>query len=290
MEPSDHELVKVVCILRRKPNMTRKEFLDYHFQVHGKISDAPASRDDKPHKYRQYHVFDSAFGERPATEVCKLPNRNHAWVGRDDVAELYFRDMDHLRSVFSSEHVRTTVGPDGLNFSDLDTSIPWIGREVSVPIKTALSSLGAASDFDSNTAVALYFVSARNADSNSAETLTSAFRDEIETHAANDARSLTVNKSPAVLASAEDSLKAFDPNAYFGGSEMPSYPIFFKVVMKSNSSAGAIRRAQRAFEARAKDLGLDPSESFITFAKQALVSDVGVPFDGARQPRMDDLE
>jgi hypothetical protein len=291
MTSADHELIKIVSILRRKPNMTRKEYLDYHFQKHGKISDSPESLDDKPHKYRQYHIFDSAFGERPASETSHVPNRNHAWVGRDDATELYFRDMAHIQSVFSSEHVRTTVGPDGLNFSDLETAVAWIGHETPIPINSTVpAAVTAKSDLDSNTLVALYFISIRNADSELAKKLTAIFREEIEAHAADEALTLVVSLSPSVMESAEESLLGFDLTSYFGGSAMPKFPLYFKVTLKSKSSVAAIRKAQLAFETRAEALGLIPSDSIIAFAKQALVLDVGVPFDGDRQPRMDDLE
>lgn len=291
MTTADHELIKIVCILRRKPNMTRKEFLDYHFQKHGEISDSPESLDDKPHKYRQYHIFDSAFGERPVSETSHVPNRNHVWVGRDDATELYFRDMVHLQSVFLSEHVRTTVGPDGLNFSDLETAISWLGRETPIPINSRVPAVDTTkSDLDSNTVVALYFISVRNADSELAKKLTAIFREEIEAHAADEASALVVSLSPPVMENAEDSLLNFNVANYFGGATMPKFPLYFKVTLKSKSSVAAIRKAQFAFEARAGVLGLVPSDSIIAFAKQALVLDVGVPFDGARQPRMDDLE
>lgn len=288
---SDDDLVKLVTVLRRKPYMTRKEFLDYHFQEHGKLSDEPTSLDEKPTKYRQYHIFDAAFGG-PSVNASQTPNRNHNWVGRDDSAELYFRDMEHLLAVFSTDHVQTKVGPDALNFSDLDTSISWIGRETIVPINTTLPScpVTRASDLDSNVITALYFVSVENITSSLADTLTTSFKSEIEAHAENDACALVVNKAPAAMEAPEESLKNFDLAAYFGGGSMPQYPLYFKVTLKDKSSTAAIRKAQIAFEAQAKNLGVDPTESIIAFSKQALVLDVDVPFDPARQPHLDDLE
>ncbi|GMF12516.1 unnamed protein product [Phytophthora lilii] len=288
---ADQDLVKVVTLLRRKPNMTRKEFLDYHFQEHGSISDVPDSLNEKPYKYRQYHIFDSAFGERPATSANETVNRNHAWVGRDDATELYFQNMTQLQSVFSSEYVRTKIGTDGANFSDLETAIPWIGRETPIPINTTLSAPPTAeSDLNSNTLAALYFVSVANVTSDFANNLTTVFREEVERHAVDDASALVVNKSPDAMESPEEELKDFDLVAYFGGANMPKYALYFEVLLKNKSSVAAIRKAQLAFEARAEDLGIDRSESIITFAKQALVLEVGIPFDSDRQPRMDDLE
>ena len=46
-------------------------------------------------KYIQTHFFDTAFGERPGSVSG---TGNHAWTGRDDMTELYFRDWDHLKA------------------------------------------------------------------------------------------------------------------------------------------------------------------------------------------------
>ncbi|GMF13222.1 unnamed protein product [Phytophthora lilii] len=172
----DQEFVKLVTFLRRKPNMTRKEFMDYHFQQHGKLSDSPESLDEKPQKYRQYHIFDSAFGERPASNTSQTPNRNYAWVG-----------------------------PDPLNFSDVEVAITWIGREMYVPINTTLAApIVTDSDLDSKTLAGLYFVSVANVTSDVANQLTAFFREEVERHATNDVSVLIVNKSPDAMESPED--------------------------------------------------------------------------------------
>lgn len=45
---SNENLIKQVVSIRRKPDMTRKEFLDHHFRIHGFISDEPGDPDHKP--------------------------------------------------------------------------------------------------------------------------------------------------------------------------------------------------------------------------------------------------
>jgi hypothetical protein len=40
--------IKQIATGRRKPNMTRKEFFDYRFRIHGSISDATEDKDQKP--------------------------------------------------------------------------------------------------------------------------------------------------------------------------------------------------------------------------------------------------
>lgn len=277
----DEAILKLVCLVRRKPNMTRKEFLAYHFQKHGRISDA-APDGQAPHKYRQYHIFDCAFGERPAPADADNapPNRNHAWFWRDDVTELYFRDPDHLKKVFSSDYVRSKVGPDGLNFSDMETSIPWFGREHRVDLSTAAARSNPPSgDLEPDQRVALYFVSVLpGADT---DLLAASFKKELERHAQDDARGLIVNT--AIPGSG-----GFDPVQYFRGGDMPKYGVFFKVALQSTESAAAVRKAQLTFETQFAE-NLNTSESIIAFAKEALVHGPNAPFDAERQPKMEDL-
>lgn len=40
--------IKKTATGRRKPNMTRKEFFDHRFRIHGSISDAIEDKDQKP--------------------------------------------------------------------------------------------------------------------------------------------------------------------------------------------------------------------------------------------------
>lgn len=54
---SNKTLVKQVVAIRRKPDMTRKEFLDHHYQVHGSISDGPEDSDIKPQSAKTLYVL-----------------------------------------------------------------------------------------------------------------------------------------------------------------------------------------------------------------------------------------
>ncbi|EXL66009.1 hypothetical protein FOPG_17797 [Fusarium oxysporum f. sp. conglutinans race 2 54008] len=107
-------LMKQIAAGRRKPNLTRKEFLDHRFRIHGQIADAPEDKDLKPHKYIQTQAFDSVFGQRESGPV----NTNQHWSGHDYTTELFFRDWDHVLNCFSSDYVNDNVAPDGLLFAD----------------------------------------------------------------------------------------------------------------------------------------------------------------------------
>lgn len=45
---SSEPQVKQIVAIRRKPNLTRKEYLDYRFRVHGAITDGSENKDQKP--------------------------------------------------------------------------------------------------------------------------------------------------------------------------------------------------------------------------------------------------
>ena len=40
--------IKQLATGRRKPDMTRKEYFDHRYQVHGYLSDMPEDADEKP--------------------------------------------------------------------------------------------------------------------------------------------------------------------------------------------------------------------------------------------------
>lgn len=52
--------IKIAALVRRKPHMTAQEFRDYHFQIHGKLSDEPTDVQLKP----------ACGGLRPRSQDC----------------------------------------------------------------------------------------------------------------------------------------------------------------------------------------------------------------------------
>ncbi|KAJ4362826.1 hypothetical protein N0V95_001200 [Ascochyta clinopodiicola] len=259
---STPQLKQIAC-LRRKSNLTRKEFFDYHFQVHGSISDTPSSPDEKPHKYTQTHFFDAAFGERPHSTAG---TGNHPWTGRDDMTELYFRDWDHLKSCFGSEHVRKTIGPDGVNFNDLETAIPLMAIEKPLPFKSTVApSLTSKEGYRT---VAVLFLASPSPDSEAQleEAFSPKLIEALQTHAADEVYGLQANVG---IPSSQ-----FDIRAYFGGRNMPEYPVTYQIFMKDAGSVAAVRKAQKAF-VEAVGGRADESNTFIAFGKEGVVLDVG---------------
>ncbi|KAG5797857.1 hypothetical protein H9Q69_003085 [Fusarium xylarioides] len=249
--------IKQIATGRRKPNMTRKEFFDHRFRIHGSISDAIEDKDQKPHKYIQTQVFDSAFGSRPDGPL----NANHNWVGRDDTTELFFRDWDHVQNCFSSDYVKTTIAPDEPFFADFETSVVLMAYEKHVPLQTSAARKRAevaSSAMDSgDSTVAMYFISA-----------------------------------PDDRKDGESLEQTFDLNSYFGGANMPQYALVYKLFLAGPESVPLVRKAQAQFEKHAAEESIiDQHNSFILFSKEALVMDVekGVRFSCNRQPVFEDL-
>ncbi|PSN67615.1 hypothetical protein BS50DRAFT_664912 [Corynespora cassiicola Philippines] len=254
--------LKQIACLRRRADMTRKEFFDHHFCVHGSISDIPENIDEKPHKYVQTHFFDAAFGGR--TDGI-AGTGNHSWVGRDDMTELYFRDWDHMKSCFSSNYVRTTIAPDGENFNDLETAIPLL--VVEKPLSLNHSMLSSEASEGSRTVAVLFLAANSNKSEEELERIISpALVKSLSEHARGEVYGLQVNVGiPA---------DQFDIRAYFGGKNMPEYPVAYKIYMKGSESVAAVRKAQKAFMSRMADV-VDSNQTFITFGQEGLVMDVG---------------
>ncbi|KAF3036327.1 hypothetical protein E8E12_006269 [Didymella heteroderae] len=275
MSSSAPQLKQIAC-LRRKSNLTRKEFFDYHFQVHGSISDEPSDADQKPHKYIQTHFFDAAFGERPDSAKG---TGNYPWTGRDDMTELYFRDWSHLKACFGSEYVRNKIGPDGANFNDLETAIPLMVFEKHLELASNVPSSVSLEEGYRTVAVLLVASTSEESGEQLEQTFSPALINALLKHAQAEVYGLQANISiPA---------SQFDIRAYFGGKNMPEYPVTYKIYMKDVSCVAAVRKAQRAFMEQLSEQ-VDADNTFIAFGKEGLVLDVGngIKFNPSRQPQI----
>ncbi|KAB2577873.1 Dimeric alpha-beta barrel [Lasiodiplodia theobromae] len=283
---SRYPLIKQIAATRRKPDMTHKEFLDYHYQVHGSIADAPEDPNLKPYKYIQSHVFDSAFGARkPPTGGKAPPNANHPWVGRDDATELWFKDLDHMLHNFGSEHVRTTVGPDALHFADLGASINLMAFEKPLPLTTDLGEGAVKVDEAAgrHATTALYFVALPGGERDGAQAekiITPLLREALEAETRQEVWKWVVNVGLTI--------PEFDPSSYFGGADLPKYALVYKIYLKDPTAIGAFRKAQKVFEKQEK---IDVGNSFVLFTKEVLVASVadGFSFDKTHQPVFNDI-
>jgi hypothetical protein len=217
-------------------------------------------------KYIQTHFSDAAFGERPDSAKG---TGNHAWTGRDDMTELYFRDWAHLKACFGSSYVRTKIGPDGANFNDLDTAIPLMVLEKPLDFESKVPASDMSEDGYRTVAV-LFVATPSSPEEADAELLEQRFSpllsDALAKYAGDDVYGVQANVSiPA---------SQFDIRAYFGGRNMPEYPVTYKLYMKDDSGVAAVRSAQKAFMAQMGER-IDAGNTFIAFGKEGLVLDVG---------------
>jgi hypothetical protein len=202
-------------------------------------------------------------------------NANQHWVGRDDTTELFFRDWDHVKTCFSSEFVKTTIGPDGPLFADFETSVILMAFEKPIPVQTTAAEERAKTgnaDLDvGNATVAMYFVSTPDDVRDGAkleQAVTPLLLKSLEAHCQADVWGVVCN-----VGAVSDK---FDLNAYFGGADMPQYGLVYKLFLTGAESVTALRRAQREFEEAASQQGLiDLHKSFILFSQEALIMDMG---------------
>lgn len=126
-------MIKMMAAICRKPGMTHAEYTAYVQHVHGAISrDNPVTL----RRYVQNHVFDAAFGSRAETAHAMT-------VARDSVTELWWDSPEDMRATFAHEHVRTKVGPDGANFSDVSCTLSLVAVEAEQPVPNPGQACGA---------------------------------------------------------------------------------------------------------------------------------------------------
>lgn len=182
------------------------------------------------------------------------------------MTELYFRDWAHLQTCFGSEFVRTKIGPDGANFNDLETAIPLMVMEKRIQFDSTV----APSDVleEGNRTVAVLFVAATSEQSGEVleQSLSLALIRALEKYAREEVYGVQANVSiPA---------SQFDIRAYFGGKNMPEYPVTYKIYLKDRASVSAVRKAQKVLMEEMSEQ-IDASNTFIAFGIEGLVLDVG---------------
>ncbi|KAM3065586.1 hypothetical protein ACMFMG_011297 [Clarireedia jacksonii] len=130
--------IKQIVKIRRRSPMTRLEFFDYYFKVHGALSTAP-SFSETPEIYHQTNFFDSSYRSNSSIEP--------AYFGHDDMTELYYKDFDHVGKVFSSEHIRKKVGPDGVNFNDMSSTLSMFSKEETLYASDTSDGMGSVAKY-----------------------------------------------------------------------------------------------------------------------------------------------
>lgn len=223
--------------------------------------------------YYQTHFSDGAY---PEADTGK--NSNYPWAFVDDMTELYFSSPDHMRNVFTSDHVKEVVGPDGEAFSDFGAANAMLSGGDQVIWGDGGSVIDAA-------LVANYYIEAKGTPEDGAEFLASVqpiLLECIEKFGAGQVFKVVVTtRSP-------------DPAhilKYFGGdTPSPNYSAVFTMYLKSVHSTPSVRKIQSAFEEAAR-AQLKRGSEVITFGKRALMFDQtrGLKFEKSRQPVFEEL-
>ncbi|EGU88934.1 hypothetical protein FOXB_00547 [Fusarium oxysporum f. sp. conglutinans Fo5176] len=107
-------LMKQIAAGRRKPNLTRKEFLDHRFRIHGQIADAPEDKDLKP-QWTALCRFETSISlmawEKPVEVPTRLASeRSNVPLNKDDaiVAMYFISTPDDARE---GQQLETTLTP-----------------------------------------------------------------------------------------------------------------------------------------------------------------------------------
>ena len=109
-------MIKLIILLRRKPETTHEEFVLYHRDHHASLFCSLQEVKQHVRRYVQCH----ATGE----QLPGLPD-NHI----DGSTELWFDDLAGLAAVFSSANYMATIRPDEEKFLDLHACEFLFGTE-----------------------------------------------------------------------------------------------------------------------------------------------------------------
>ena len=117
-------MIKLVMCLRRRPDLTREQFLDYWLNKHGPFFQANAAI-MRAKKYVQGHTLDTPINDGMRTSRGLEPEY-------DGVAEVWFESEDDLAEAMGSaemEQLSAALLEDESNFIDHARSSAFLVRE-----------------------------------------------------------------------------------------------------------------------------------------------------------------
>lgn len=201
------------------------------------------------------------------------PNGNYPFSLCDDMTELHFKNMAHLKHVMTSAHVKDVVGPDGLHFSDFGAA-----NAILTTVEHRIYGDEAIND---SATTADYFVLISGKPESGIE-----HAEKLGPILIKSVESVGDGQIYRIDATA----KLPDPTGivkYFGAGDpsKPAYTLVFKMYMKSASTVPTVRKVQKHFEDTVGD-GIDSVFSMVLFGKRGLVLDQAreIKFDPSRQP------
>ena len=108
--------VKFVSLLKRRPGMSREEFIDYHRDSHLKIFMADPTIRRLCRRYVQSHPVTSGIEGLPDPQF-------------DGVVEAWFDNVEDLREAFSSETYMVNIRTSELKFIDVEHTVNLVTEE-----------------------------------------------------------------------------------------------------------------------------------------------------------------
>ena len=109
-------MIKMTILLRRKPEMSRAEFVAYHRNQHAPLFGALAEVKQYVRRYVQCHATGDSLPGLPDNQI-------------DGSTELWFDDLAGIAGVFNSSNYLATIRPDEEKFLDLHACEFLVGTE-----------------------------------------------------------------------------------------------------------------------------------------------------------------
>jgi hypothetical protein len=118
--------IKLMAVSRRRPGLTKAEYLRYIEHYHGTVARLERFKIDR---YIQNHVLDGAFGVLSDTE------HHNKVADRDGVVELHFSEFRDMLATLEPEGVtQSRANQDGRFFADEPTNVIVMAEETELPV------------------------------------------------------------------------------------------------------------------------------------------------------------
>jgi hypothetical protein len=112
-------MIKLTLGVSRRADWSREEWLTHYTERHGPLAAGLKIFGSHTLKYVQNYA-------QTVDESAGLAN-HASWI--DGVSELWFRDVEALRSAYADPGYMSLVRPDELSFCDLNSIMGGVGRE-----------------------------------------------------------------------------------------------------------------------------------------------------------------
>ncbi|CAL1696219.1 unnamed protein product [Somion occarium] len=113
--------IRVVCLIKRRPDLTQEQFSEHWSKNHGRIFTSLKAVKENIIRYNQFHVL-----EQPSQELAKigLPVAPY-----DGAAEFTIEKIEDLLALFGDEEYQKNAIPDEGNFLDRNIVQVLVGED-----------------------------------------------------------------------------------------------------------------------------------------------------------------